>query len=253
MEKVFGLLFVVFAIVAVQAQNEPRKVVVWSGDKICGLVSRSIPQESRPECSTAVTPRGTVSVITHGHISLSAAFLEEDGYIIAAIRIDNRSEAPMDVDTDQWGAAHYARYEDFSKGGKPILAETSIPSRDIVRGIKAGAGMDASADTFMASISKSAETREIRRSDGSRIRQVMIVDDADAQRMAGSRQVSRMEQASAEQVRIRQNAITQKWIGPSDKIRGLVYFRRVKKARLVVFSLGILDTSYVFRLPRNKS
>lgn len=252
MEKVFVLL-IVFSAIAALGQESPRKFVVWSGDKTCGIVSPSLANENQPECISLVTPRGPVSIIRHNSINLSVAFLEVEGYIIVAAQIDNASENPIEIDTDLWGAAHFSSMEDFTTGAKPLVAETSVPSREIVRGIKSGVGIDNSSDTFMASITKGTEIRETRRSDGTRVRQAVIVEDADAKRVAISRNDSRVQHADAEQTRIRQNAITQKWIGAVDKIKGLVYFRRVKKSRFVVFSFGILDTSYIFRLPRNKS
>ncbi len=61
---------------------------------------------------------------------------------------------------------------------------------------------------------------------------------------------SRREHAITKQERIRKYALTQKTVPPFGYAKGLVYFRRVKKADVVVFSFTILDSIYVFRLLR---
>jgi hypothetical protein len=252
MQKLVVLLLVLISSMGILAQSKARKFVVWNPDKACALTSRSLRGDNTLECSVQETPRGPVSSVSHGGMSLSVAFIEEDGYLMAAVMVQNRNAEPLDIDTDHWGAAHFAKHEDFTSGVKPIHAETSIPSRDLVRGIKSGIGIDNSTDTFMASITKSVEVRERPRPDGRRQREVNIVDDAEAKDLAGARSTSRAEAAEAAQAKFRRNAVTQKWVPAGDKIKGLVYFKRIKKARLVVFSFDIQDTAYIFRLSRGQ-
>jgi hypothetical protein len=253
MTKLFTLVIVFLGIVAASAQNARERVILWGGDTTCGYRGSAIPSEDKISCESLSTPRGIVSVINHNGISIAASFLEDEDYIIAATFIKNTTAEPFGFDSDLWGAAHFEKKGDFYAGKKPLVAETAIPSRDIVRGMRSGVVLDDSLDVFMAGISKSSEVKEVRRPDGTRVKKVVIVEDPEAQRTAGSRSDSRAEHAQSEQERIRKNALTQKWIGANGAIKGLVYFRRVKKAELVVFSFKILDTTYVFRLSREKS
>lgn len=249
MKTVVALIAVLVGCISVSGQSRSRKVVVWSGDVNCGYVR--LPAETpRPSCHTSSTPRGPVSTISLDLTRISIAFLEDDGLILLAAQIENGASEPLDIDTDLWGAAHFAKMSDFESGRKPILAETAVPSREIARSIKSGIGIENSSDTFLASISKTTEVKEVRRNDGTRVRQAVVVDDKDAVRDADARNTSRRKYRDAEQTRIRKDAITQKWVAANDKVKGLVYFRRVKKAGFVVFSLRIEDTNYVFRFSR---
>lgn len=248
MLRAFTLLIFVAAANIAAAQH---RVVVWSGDKACGHKSRAILPDEALSCESLTTPRGNVSVLNHNGVSLAVAFVEDDDYIIAATRIQNTTDRPFEFDTDLWGAAHFESKEKFAAGTKPLLAETAIPSRDMVRGITSGVVLDNSIDTFMAGISMAGEVKEVRRADGSRVKKVVIVEDPEAGRIANSRSDSRKGHAASEQERIRKTAMTQKWLPALGSTKGLVYFRRVKKARLVVFSFRILDTTYVFRLLRD--
>lgn len=244
MRKVLALLFLLAATAFAQAQT-PAKVVVWTGDKDCGKGNELI------SCESLQTPRGNVSVIndTSTAVSIAASFFEDGDHIIAAIHLKNTSNESLMFDSDHWGAAHFKR-DEARRGGRPIVAETSIPSRDLLRGIRSGVAIDNSADTFMASISKTGEVREVRRPDGTRDRTLVIVDDKQAVQDAGLRNDSRREVSVREQERIRKNALTQKSVPAMGSVKGLVYFRRVKKADIVYFSFRVLDSVYIFRLLR---
>lgn len=247
MRNIFALLIAVAAAAFAQAQS-PLKVVVWSGETNCG---RGVAQ-AQVSCEALQTPRGIVSVINDGasSVSLAVSFFEDGDHIIAATHIKNTSDEPLMFDSDIWGAAHFSKKESARNGGRPIVAETAIPSRDLLRGIRSGAAVDSSADSFMASITKTGEVREVRQQDGSRQRKLLIVDDQQAVRDAGQRNDSRREHAITEQERIRKHALTQKSVPAFGSAKGLVYFRRVKKADVVVFSFKVLDSIYVFRLLR---
>jgi hypothetical protein len=153
-------------------------------------------------------------------------------------------------DSDKWGAAHFSKKENLRTGGKPIVAETAIPSRDLLRGMRSGTTIDNSSDTFLAGITKTTQIREIRQPDGTRKRQIVVVEDQQAMTDANLRSDSRRVFSNSEQERIRKNALTQKTVPADGSVRGLVYFRRVKKAEVVVFSFRVVDTIYVFRLLR---
>lgn len=222
------------------------KVVVWSGDKACGRANEQL------RCEAFETPRGIVSVVTDhsNEVSLAVSFFEEGDHIIAATHLKNTSREPLAFDSDMWGAAHFSKKENMRKGSKPLVAETAIPSRDLLRGIRSGTAIDNSSDSFLAGITKAGQVREIRQPDGTRKRQLVIVDDQQAVSDANLRNVSRREFSDNEQERIRKNALTQKTVPPESSVRGLVYFRRVKKAEVVVFSFRVADAIYVFRLLR---
>jgi hypothetical protein len=253
MQKVLLFLFLLLMCAATYAQTTKQKVINFSGDKSCGRKNFTPASDEVILCESLVTPRGNVTAITHDGISLAVGFLEDDDYIIVATQIKNASEQPLDIDTDTWGAAHFESRESFSRGQKPFLAETAIPSRDILRGITSGVNIDNSIDTFMADISTGSEVKTVTRSDGSRFKKVVITPDKDAQQTAESRKDTRAEHAIGEKDRFRKNAMIQKWIPARADATGLVYFRREKKAGLVVFLFTIGDTSYIFRLLRDKN
>ena len=251
MRKLLTVSFLALAATAAAAQAGPSKYVVWSADTACGRKNLLTSPDNAPSCQSIETPRGKVSVINYDELSLAVGFLEDGDYIVVATQIRNRSNMPFELDTDKWGAAHFERQEDFFNREKPLLAETSFPSREIVRGIKSGATIDNATETFMAGLSKTGVVKDVRRQDGTRVKQVMIGDDNEAINTAGVRNSARLDKASSDQERIRKSAFTQKWLGPLGDAKGLVYFRRVKKARLVVFSFRILEVTYVFRMLRD--
>jgi hypothetical protein len=237
----------VFAAVGIAQAQSPRfKVIVWSGDKNCGRTMEGV------SCEALGTPRGIVSVVNDraNEVSVAVSFYEDGDYIIAATHLKNISNEPLVFDSDIWGAAHFDKNENGKMGSKPIVAETAIPSRDIARGIRSGAAVDNSIDSFMAGIARAGEVREVRQQDGTRKRQLVIVPDEQAIRDAGLRNDTRRQKAQTDQERIRKNALTQKSVAANSSAKGLVYFRRVKKADIVVFSFKIVDSIYVFRLLR---
>ncbi len=249
MKTLASVLLLSIAALTVRAQTA-RKVIFYNGDKNCGYTSRSIPPEDRIGCGAIQTERGNVNFIRHNDVSLSVAFLEEDDYILVAAKVVNTGKDPLMFDSDQWGAAHFATKTGANKGERPLVAETSIPSRDIVRGMTSGRKMDDSLDTFIAENQKTGEIRDVRLPDGSRVRRVVVVPDKAAQEEAYRRGEIRMANTTSEQRRIRNTALTAKTIMPNDAVKGVVYFRRVKKAEFVVFAFEIDGTTFVFQLPR---
>ncbi|HRI03012.1 MAG TPA: hypothetical protein PLL77_04650 [Pyrinomonadaceae bacterium] len=248
--KILGIVLVLsFAVLTAGAQTA-RKVIFYNGDKNCGHKSRLIPAGDRISCSAIHTERGNVNVINHNDVTLSVAFLEEDDYILVAAKIANTGKEPLMFDSDLWGAAHFATKTGAYKGERPLVAETSIPSRDIVRGMTSGRKLDDSLDTFIAENQKTGEIRDVRLPDGSRVKRVVVVPDKAAQEEAQRRGEIRMASTTSEQRRIRNTALTAKSIMPNDSVKGVVYFRRVKKAEFVVFAFEVDNTTFVFQLPR---
>ncbi|MBP7377998.1 MAG: hypothetical protein WBC19_09050 [Pyrinomonadaceae bacterium] len=248
--KILGFVLVLsFAALTAGAQTA-RKVIFYNGDTNCGHKSRLIPAGDRISCSAIHTERGNVNVIRHNDVTLSVAFLEEDDYILVAAKIANTGKEPLMFDSDHWGAAHFATKLGATKGERPLAAETSIPSRDIVRGLTSGRKLDDSLDTFIAENQKTGEIRDVRLPDGSRVKRVVVVPDKTAQDDARQRGEIRMASTTSEQRRIRSTALTTKTIMPNDSVKGVVYFRRVKKAEFVVFAFGVEDTTFIFQLPR---
>ena len=249
MKTIVSVLTLLILTVAAQAQNA-RKVVFWSGDKSCGYRSKAISEQDLIKCETVPTERGPVSFIGYNDIGLMIAFLDDDDQMIVAARITNSSQEVVPFDSDLWGAAHFKSKAGFYSGERPIVAETSLPSRDIVRGMSTGAKMDNSLETFMADGTMTTERREMRRPDGTRYTVIVPVQDQDAQAEAVRRTETRTENITNEQRRIRSTALTAKSVPARGSVAGLVYFRRVKKADFVLFSIKIEETIFVFQLPR---
>jgi len=240
-------------IVSAYSQKLEDRAILWGGDPACGFRGKGFLADEKVSCSSVETPRGPLSVINHDGLSLAIGFLEDDNRIIVAALLKNSTDQAIEFDTDIWGAAHFRTVQGFYASNKPIVAETAIPSRDIVRGVMSGVTLDNSADVFLAGVAKTSEVKEVRRPDGTRVKKIVIVDDQDAQDQAASRGDSRAQVAGDELEKIRKTALTQKWVPAQNSVKGLVYFRRVKKAGLVVFNFRIGDTLYLFRYPRNKS
>ena len=250
MKTVASVLILLFLALAMNAQNA-RKTIFWSGDSGCGFKSRSVSKEDRVACSSLVTHRGPVSTISLNGIGLAVAFLEEDRYIIVAARIINQTPDVILFDSDLWGAAHFKARGSFYAGEKPISAETSMPSRDIIRLMSSATKLDNSLGEFMAETTLTNETREVRRSDGTRQRITVFVPDKAVKDAEARQTVNRAERLTADQVRIRNTALTVKSVPAAGSVDGLVYFRRFSKAQFVVFSLAVGDAVFVFQLPRS--
>jgi len=246
-----GILALAISILAISAAAQnARKVVVWSGDPACGFKNRNFTPEDQLSCASVATDRGPVSTITHNGVTLSAAFLDDGEFSIVAAHIANKTAEVVGFDSDLWGAAHYRTRDDFIARAQPLVAETSMPSRDIIRSMAAGTRLNNSLGEFMSDISMTAETRELKKLDGTKYKVTVIVPDKEAKVSEARQGVTRVASLTAEQQRIRSTALTAKYVPAGGSIRGLVYFRRVKKAEFVVFSMRIADTVFVFQLPR---
>src|SRR5687767_15017675 len=142
MQQVLCLGLIIACYCAASGQTAVRRAVVWSGETACGYKTKGIAPDESLACGPIETPRGYASTISHNGVNLAVAFLNDDDYMIVGTQIKNTTDAPFGFDTDLWGAAHFRTKDDYYKGHKPLLAETSIPSRDIVRGIKSGVVLD---------------------------------------------------------------------------------------------------------------
>jgi hypothetical protein len=229
-----------------------QKLVFWNGNSACGYKSKTFKPEDQIACSTVATERGPVSVISLNGVSLSAAFLEDGPFHIVAAHIQNPTGEVVMFDPDDWGAAHFKTRSGYYKGEKPLLAETAIPSRDIIRQMAYGTNLGNSLDKFIAKDQKKIETRELRRPDGTRVYRQVMVPDVEAQETAHDRAQVRAELTMEQQQRIRSTALTAKSVQPASSTRGLVYFRRLKEADFVAFSLRVGDATFVFLLPRKE-
>lgn len=229
------------------------RMVVWNGDPGCGFRSRSVPKDDVFVCTSVLTERGTVATISHDGVTLSAAFLEDDEYHIVGAGITNETPDPIFFDADIWAAAHYKNRDAFANRKKPIGAETSVPSRDILRVLATGVKYENSLDAFIADGIKTNETKIYRRSDGTTYRADRIIPDKEAQAAAARQNSDRAKMVMNEQRRIRRTALTAKSVQANSSVKGLVYFRRFKESEFVVFSLSVADTTYVFQVPRRKN
>ena len=248
---ILAIIWSIFASLTVDAQQS-SKLLFWTGEPGCGYRSGPFAASDSISCSSVATERGPVSHVMVNGVGLAAAFLEKNDYIIVGARITNSTAEPIMFDTDLWGAAHFKTRSGLTNGEKPILAETSIPTRDLIRSNIFGTKLGAQGDKMIADGQVKGETREVRRSDGTRYRMDVIVPDKDAQNASVRRSQAEMQQVVKEQAQIRKTALTAKSVRARGIEKGLVYFRRVKEADLVVFSLSVGDITYVFRLPTNR-
>jgi len=243
-------MFLLAGIVAHAGAQAQRKTVVWSDDPACGWKSASVQASDVYVCDATVTARGQVSGISHNGISLAVAFLDDGPYLTVAVRVANGTVEPLIFDTDEWGAAHFKRREDFYSRKRPIAAETSLPSRDALRLLSGRARADNEIDEYLADVQQTIETVEVKRADGTRTRVKRTVPDSQEQEAAQRRSQARSEMALIDGAKLRRNALTAKTVLANDSVKGLVYFRRMKKAEFVVFTFALGDTNYVFLLPR---
>jgi hypothetical protein len=241
--------FLLLACAAAAGAQSASKSVIWTGDPNCGP-RRGIGREEPLSCSTVVTQRGPVSSITYNGIELTVAFAEQNNFNLVAAQIVNRTREPVAFDTDGWGAAHFRSREDFMSRKSPLRAETSLPTRDIVRSMAAQKRLGDSLETMMGDMAMTAETREIRKLDGTKTKVTVIVPDPEAKTDEAGRRTTREEVVAAEQARIRETALTAKSVRAGAAVKGLVYFRRVANANFLMFSLAVADVIFVFRVPR---
>lgn len=251
--RVFGTLTAsAIAVVMVPSclGQQSGGIVFWSGQETCGWKSAPVEDAASYRCSSLPTGRGSVSVVVHGGVTLSVAFLEHDEFLIAAVQIKNSSAEPLNFDPDSFGAAHFKKRKDFIEGRKPIVAETAVPTREKVRELSSKVRTENSAGDLMADIQMTSEVVQIRRPDGTVYRVKRIVPDKQAQTDEEGMGEIRSGLARKKMSRLRENALTARYASPGEAVKGLVYFRRVKKAEFVVLSFKLLDTEYVFLLPK---
>ncbi|QYO66962.1 hypothetical protein [Leptolyngbya sp. 7M] len=248
MRSIFFLGLIIVCVAGTSlGQQASSRVIVWGGEERCGYRSPAISEEESVRCQTEDTPRGKISILHHRGLSLLMAMLEDDKYVIIAAQISNETTEPIGFDPDKWGAAYYKDSPSFHEGARPLSAELSIPSRDLVRGIASGALIDSSGDNYLAGVSRTNTIRDLRNSEGTRTREIVQTNDREAEQLARMRTEARKGLTEREQERIRKTALTQKWVGAGESAKGLVYFNRFRKAGLVVINVPIDDTTYVFR------
>jgi len=248
LSRKFILLLILATAIPVSAQ---RRYVVWTGDEACGQRGSGIAADESISCSSVETPRGRVSSFAHDGLTLTVAFVEQDDYIILGVHIRNDTGVTIQFDSDKWGAAHFESLEALQVRKKPIAAETSIPYRDLIRNARALASKDVAIDTYMADQATTMETKRRRREDGTVVTNTVMASDEEAARLARERSISRQTLAAQEKERYREGSLDVKWLSPGGHTKGLVYFRKYDKAGLVIFSLKVDGTVYIFRLPRS--
>lgn len=244
--KLFCLLFLLTTL----SLYSQRRYVVWTGDEACGPKGRGIAADESIYCRSEETPRGRVSSFEHDGLLLSTVFGEDGDLFLLGVSIRNETARTIQFDFDKWGAAHFRSVEAMNAREKPLAAETSIPYRDLVGNARAEASRDIEIDTYMADHATKGETKRIRDQDGARSTRTVIAKDDEAARLANSRAQSRQALAAKEKESYRRNSLSRKWLARGTDTRGLVYFRKYDKAGLVIFSLRINGTTYIFRLPR---
>lgn len=227
-----------------------KKMIFWSGDANCGVKSRAITAPETVKCEQIQTARGPVSKITYDGIVLSVAFLEDDDKLIVGANIKNTTSDIIGFDPDMWGAAHFTTKTGFYAGEKPIAAETSLPTRDMIREMSSDGRLVNSIGEFIAETQMTAETRRVRRPDGTEYIRTTIIQDKAAKEAEARQKENRNETLSNEQRRIRSTALTVRSVAANSSVKGLVYFRSHKKAEFVIYSLKVADTTFVFQVPR---
>jgi len=227
-----------------------RRYVVWTGEDSCGPKGKAIAAEESISCNSVETPRGRVSSLEHDGLSFSAVFAEEAEFIVLAVHIRNATSDTIEFDFEKWGAAHFRSAEAMDSRKKPIAAETAVPYRDLINSARSEASRDIAIDTFMAGHATRGESKRIRDQDGAQTTRTVIAKDEDEARLANSRSQARQVLASKEKESYQQHSLSSKWLAPDTDAKGLVYFRKYDKAGLVIFSLAINGTTYIFRLPR---
>lgn len=245
---IFGLITLTF-VTATSAQGG-KKLIFWSGDPNCGVKSRAIVDPATVKCEQISTERGPVSKISYGGVILSVAFLENDDKLIVGASIKNTTSEIIGFDPDMWGAAHFKTKSGFYAGEKPLAAETSLPSRDMIREMSSDGRLVNSIGEFIAETQMTAETRRVRRPDGTEYIRTTIIPDKAAREAEARQKENRNETLSNEQRRIRSTALTVRSVGSNSSVKGLVYFRAHRKSEFVIYSLKVADTTFVFQLPR---
>ncbi|MEO8648284.1 MAG: hypothetical protein ABI539_03865, partial [Acidobacteriota bacterium] len=101
----------------------------------------------------------------------------------------------------------------------------------------------------MADVQTSPETVDIKRGDGTRFKSVVVKPDKEA-RSAAANNETREDHTANGQRSIRSIALTAKSVAGGQFIKGIVYFRRIKKANFILFSIKMDGITYLFQLPR---
>ena len=239
------------AIIAVMAGNalaqEARKAVVWSESETCGYKKNIDPATDPVKCLTINTEKGRVSVFEHSGLKLWIVLAFDDSKLLISTSLTNATDEPIAFDSDNWRAAHFESIEDFRNKKAPVFAESSIPSRDLLRGIRNGNARASSLDSYMANTHIVPKMVEVRKPDGTRTRVMVQGPNEEEQFLATTRFRNRDELTLEQQDAIRKNALTAKFVAANSTIKGLVYFRREKKAAYSMISMPIGDTTYILQ------
>ncbi|MBV9215153.1 MAG: hypothetical protein JO053_03170 [Acidobacteria bacterium] len=246
---ILAFLFLLFA-ANIGASQSFHRFVVWNGEPGCGQHSRAFTEKDVIACATIVTDRGPVSTIRVNGIKLAAAFLDDGHYSLVAAQITNNTDGTIGFDSDLWGAAYFRTKSGFVSGEKPIIAELSMPSRDIIRGMSYENRLGTELGEFIADTTLVTDVKIITKPDGTKVKKITQINDKDAQAEAERLGSVRNETLTKEQRRIRDTALTAKTVEAGGSVKGLVYFRRHKEAEFVTYSLKVEDTTFVFLLPK---
>jgi hypothetical protein len=200
-------------------------------------------------------------MIMTDNLTLAIRLTSDEGFLVLQTVLVNNSEKLIEFDSDRWEAAHYASLPDSTKANADLKTERSIPSRDLIRDIRTETADSLLLEKFMT------ESLIERRTDSSPIvenprnqkmtpvptsnrgaRPVQEPNKADQER-AQNMGISSVALSQAKQKEIRKYALIAKSIPPKGSLKGLVYFKRVKKAEIAEFRLPIGDATFSFVIP----
>jgi len=240
------LLFGLCGVLAfVASAQEGRRVLMWGDREDCGFKRNIDLAKEAVKCSTITTERGRVSVIEHEGLTLGIVLAFDKANLLISVSISNSTADLIIFDPDNWATANFHSMEEFRMGKPPVFAEYSIPSRDLVRGMRNSTALGNSLDTRMADIDVVMKTVEIRRPDGTRVRVLQQAPNEEARALAQSRSENRSELTGKQQSEIRKTALLDKAIPAHSTVKGIVYFRRENKAPYSLITMPIGDTLYV--------
>lgn len=250
MKRAILLAFLFIFIPAVNSQ-EAKKVIVWGNTHGCDYKNEIVAKTEPLKCSALATERGQVLAIEHNGLKIVVFLTQKDDTLNLGTALANITKEPILFDSDNWIASHFRTPEEFRDGTAPIFAERSFPSRDILRGLRMEAAQRSSLDKYLADSQVTRRSAEYKRPDGTRTRMLVEGSNEEDQERASQRAETRKRITQEKQAEISKNALTAKTVPPESTVKGLVYFRRVRKAKFYVFKLPIADTTYVFPLAQN--
>lgn len=223
-------------------QSFSEKIVAWSAGDKCSADSFDLAESDHLVCDSFVIDGAAIKTITFNKVFVAVSFTDDGDNVIADLYVRNATGKRIFVDPSLGGLSLYRSREDFLSN-KPLVVSVAIPPSKIagkllgkVRWANAFATIGAGFQTQTATVTSGTQTATV------------TVPNTSAQARAENENADRAMTANSAAASIMTTALKANTIFDGDKVNGLVYFKRSKKAKFGVAMFSVADTTFAFEL-----